>query len=436
MPAAPSGESGGVGEAAEVEPNRQAALALADGGGESTPAPQREDGQEFARLLEESEVAAPGQELEVGARVSGVVVKVEDENTFVDYGGRGEAVIRTAELRDQDGQLLYKAGDPLEAFVARTGAEVVLSRGLSREERQTDLLYKAYKAGMPVEGRVDAVNKWGLGVLLQGGVRGFCPISQVDTRYVENAEEYRGQTLTFKIIEFRHQGRDIVLSRRSLLEEEKDLQAQAVRAGLEKGAALEGKVTRLESFGAFVDLGAGIEGLVHVSEISHQRVGHPQEVLSVGQAVQVQVLRTKGLGKGRKERISLSMKALEKDPWEEIQRQYPRGKVLEGKVESLENYGAFVEVAPGLRGMIHVSEMAERRIGHPREVLSVGDAVRVVVLEVDARKRRLRLSIRQVESLEAANNLKEFRQRQKKEQEEAQSGNAMVDALRRARLIR
>jgi small subunit ribosomal protein S1 len=182
-------------------------------------------------------------------------------------------------------------------------------------------------------------------------------------------------------------------------------------------------------------LGAGIEGLVHVSEISHQRVAHPQDVLQPGQEIKVQVLRTKDLGKRRKERISLSIKALEKDPWQEIKSQFPVGTVVEGKVDGLEDFGAFVELAEGVRGMVHVSEIADRRIGHPREVLSMGDQTKVVVLDVDIRRQRLRLSIRQVDTLESAANLKEFRERQQQEQDGVQAGNAMLDALQRAKLI-
>jgi small subunit ribosomal protein S1 len=158
-------------------------------------------------------------------------------------------------------------------------------------------------------------------------------------------------------------------------------------------------------------------------------------VLQPGQEIKVQVLRTKDLGKRRKERISLSIKALEKDPWQEIKSQFPVGTVAEGKVDGLEDFGAFVELAEGVRGMVHVSEIADRRIGHPREVLSMGDQTKVVVLDVDIRRQRLRLSIRQVDTLESAANLKEFRERQQQEQDDVQAGNAMFDALQRAKLI-
>ncbi|MEE3260010.1 MAG: S1 RNA-binding domain-containing protein [Candidatus Latescibacterota bacterium] len=419
---------------ADEVPTEPAVVAAA---AESESAPPAKASENFAEMLDAADAPEvnAGGEVNVGDKVSGVIVKVEDENSFVDYGGRGEAVIRTSELKEPKGGLLFKVGDPLEAFVVAIGNEIQISRGLSRQEAHADVLYQAFKAGMPVEGRIDAVNKWGLGVTIEGDVRGFCPISQIDTKYVENAEEYRGQKLAFKIIEFRHQGRDIVVSRRALLKAEQDKVAGSVRDQLVKGAQLAGKVTRLESFGAFVELGAGIEGLVHVSEISHQRVGHPQDVLKSGQEIKIQVLKTKDLGKRGKERISLSIKALEKDPWQEIRSQFPVGTVVEGKVEGLEDFGAFVELAEGVRGLVYISEIAERRIGHPREVLSLEDQVKVVVLDIDVRRQRLRLSIRQVDTLESEANLKEFRARQQKELEETQSNNAMLDALKRANLI-
>jgi len=325
-------------------------------------------------------------------------------------------------------------GDQIEAFAASVGDEVQLTRSVSRTDGNTDALYQAFKSGMPVEGQVDAVNKWGMGVIFQGGVRGFCPISHIDTSYVESAEEYRGKTFSFKIIEFRHQGRDIVVSRRALLEAEQNKEAEAVRATLKKGAKLQGTVTRLQDFGAFVALGAGVEGLVHVSEISYQRVNQPSDALQEGQEIEVVVLDTKGLGNRRKERISLSIKALEKNPWDAVREQFSAGTVATGKVDSLEDYGAFIELAEGVRGMVHVSEIADRRIAHPREVLSLGEEVRIVVLETDMRRQRLRLSIRQVESMESAANLRDFQERMKREQVEEPTGNALTDALRRAKL--
>ena len=420
---------------AAAEPATEAAEATPAAETPAEAGESKDGGENFAQMLEDSEKKAAG-ELKIGDKVSGVIAKIDGENAFVDYGGRGEALIRTSELMGKDGELLLKVGDPIEAFASKVYDEVVLSRGVSRSEGNTDALYQAFKSGMPVEGQVDAVNKWGMGVIFQGGVRGFCPISQIDTQYVESAEEYRGKTETFKVIEFRHQGRDIVVSRRALLEADQNKEADAVRAKLVKDARLEGEVVRLESFGAFVALGAGVEGIIHVSEMSHQRVEKPEDVLSKGQKVEVVVLGTKSLGNRGKERISLSIKALDGNPCDDIRKNYPAGTVVEGKVDALEDYGAFVEVAEGVRGMVHVSEIADRRIGHPREELSVGQEVRVVVLEVDSRRQRLRLSIRQVETMESAANLRDFQARMKKEQTEEPSGNALTDALRRANLAK
>ena len=294
------------------------------------------------------------------------------------------------------------------------------------------MLYRAFKSGMPVEGKVTAVNKWGLGVEIQG-TRAFCPKSQIDTRPVKAVEEYRGQTLQFRILRYRDHGRNIVLSRRALLQAEVDKAASEVRERIVKGARLRGKVTRLESFGAFVDLGSEVEGLVHVSEMRHERVEHPREVVEEGAEITVSVLRTKNLGDPKKERISLSIKALEEDPWDQVRKQFREGNVVQGTVDAIEDYGAFVELAPNVRGMVHVSELAERRVNHPRDVVSIGDQVKVAVLEVDSR-RRLRLSMKRAEKMEADSNLEEFRKRQAEEVDDQAAGNALADALKRAGL--
>ena len=399
------------------------------------PADSPHSDRQLSRMLDENLAPRRSGEVIKGDRVSGVLVKIGTENSFVDFGGRCEGSIKTAELQDDKGELQFSPGDPLEVFVADDEDEILLTRSLRRADQSADVIRQAYGSGIPVEGKVEAVNKWGLGVNLRGNVRAFCPLSQLDTKYVENAESYRDRTLKFKIIKFRHQGRDIVVSRRAFLEEEENKISNAVRSGLKEGVQMEGRVTRLKSFGAFVDIGGNVEGLIHVSELSHKRVEHPREILKNGQEVKVVVIRLKDLGDKRRERISLSLKALEKDPWDEICRQFPPGTVVRGKIDAVESYGAFVEIAPDVRGMVHVSEVAERRVAHPGDVVSVGDEVRVTVLALDHGRRRLSLSIKQVEKVEADSNLKEFQQNQKKSREEVQGVNAMVDALQRANLI-
>lgn len=425
---APVAEAAALAEPApapEVVPVEGPALAA-----EATPA----SGEDFAAMLETSEVAEHSQATKVGDKVSGVIVRLGEEYCFVDFGGRSEGLIAITELKDEKGEVNYSPGDPLEAFVVAEGEEIRLSRIMEGGDGESDVLYQAYKSGVPIKGTITAANKWGVGVDVCG-MRAFCPISQLDTTFIQDAEEYRGKTLEFRILRFRDRGRNIVLSRRALLEVERDKEADGLRERIVKGAHLEGKVTRLENFGAFVELGAGVEGLVHVSELKHERVEHPKEVLEKGAQVKVVVLAVKNLGNRRKERISLSIKALEKDPWDEIRGQYKPGTVTEGTVQAIEDFGAFIELAPTVRGMVHVSEMADRRIPHPREVVSVGDRVKVVVMEVDTKRKRLRLSMRRAEQVEDQANLKEFHERQRQERADEPSGGAMQDALKRAQLI-
>ena len=426
-----------------VTPVAQADAASADAVAEmaeATASPVVTPDVDMNALLEQQPGADGGvQQVKVGDKVSGVLVRLGNENCFIDFGGRSEGLIRTTELKGDDGNMAFSVGEPLEeAFVIgleSDGGAVVLSRFVSGEARLADTLYKAYKAGIPVEGRVMAVNKWGLGIDLEG-LRSFCPVSQVDTEFTEDLEQYRDQTMTFKIIRFRDRGRSIVLSRRALLEAHQVQDAVEVREIIVKGAQLTGTVTRLESFGAFVDLGSRVEGLIHVSELRHERVKHPQDVVQPGQEVTVKVIAVKDLGERRKERISLSIKAMEKDPWEEIRTQFTPGSVTMGRIEALEEYGAFVELAPNVRGLIHVSELADRRVNHPRDVVSVGDEVKVAVLEVDNKRKRLRLSIRRAEQVEGDTNLKEFTERQRQEQAaEGAANTSMFDALKRAKLV-
>jgi small subunit ribosomal protein S1 len=390
--------------------------------------------ESFSELLNQSSVQVK-DEVNVGDSIEGQLVKFDDHNAFVDYGGRGEARIAKAELGDSDGKLRFDIGDKINAVVLSNGDEVIVSLNVKGPSVNSDAMYQAFKSGLPVEGRIDAVNKGGIGVIFSNGIRGFCPISHIDTKFVENAEEYRGKTYTFKIIEFRHRGRSIVVSRKAFLQDEKNQEANKVREQLKKGTRLKGVVTRIQDFGAFVDLGAGVEGLVHVSEISHQRVGKTSDALKNGQEVEVVILDTKGLGNRRKERISLSIKANEKNPWDEIRKKFPPGTVVKGAVESMEDFGAFVDLGDGASGMVHVSEIADRRIAHPREVLGIGQEVHVVVLEIDSKRQRLRLSINQVEAMESAANLRDFQKRMQKENTQETTGNALTDALQRARLV-
>ena len=342
----------------------------------------------------------------VGQKVSGKVLSITGDQVFVDLGTKSEGMIEAAQLRDAEGQLTVKVGDSIDATVTAIDPEsgvIVLrkkaSGGRGGHQEVATELRQAFQYGMPVEGLVSGINKGGAEVQVYG-MRAFCPLSQLDLRYVENPQQFIGQRLKFKVSRIEEGGRnrrpDIVLSRRALLEEEAQAKAAELRARLQIGAVLKGRVTSLTTYGAFVDLG-GLEGLLHVSEIGYSRLADPREALSVGQEIEVQVIKIeKGKDEKRPERISLSRRALERDPWRDAADRFPEGAVVPGRVMRLESFGAFVEVSPGLEGLVHISELgAGRRLNHAREAAQIGQDVKVRVLNVDPVKRRISLSMAQ-----------------------------------------
>ena len=346
----------------------------------------------------ESRTGASARGPEVGSTVTGTVISIGDDVLFVDLGGKSEGMLALDQVTSSKGELLVGVGDSIEARVVDSGGDsgvVVLRRSLGRGPEAAAELQQAHEHQIPVEGLVTATNKGGFEVQV-AGVRGFCPISQIDNKFVEEPEGFVGQRFQFRITRLESErGRlNLVLSRRALLEEIAAEQAAELRERLEVGAVLRGTVSKLADYGAFIDLG-GLEGLLHVSELGHARVGHPSEVLAVGQAVEVQVLRIEPPQKaGRSEKISLSLKALERDPWADVENQFPAGAVVPGQVVRIQPFGAFVEVTPGVEGLVHISELAaDRRINNPREVVEVGQRVEVTVLGVDPDKRRLSLSL-------------------------------------------
>jgi len=253
------------------------------------------------------------------------------------------------------------------------------------------MLRDAHQDRIPVEGRVAAVRKGGFEVDLSG-LRAFCPISQIDLAFCEKPEEHVGKRYLFRILEIKDRGKDIVVSRRALLQEEQEKKLKETMASLQPGVDVAGRVTKLVDFGAFVDLG-GVEGMVHVSEISHQRIGHPSEVLQSGQDVRVKVLKIEQ-GKENRPKIALSIKALEPDAWEKGLG-FEEGEIVSGKVSRLADFGAFVEVAPGVDGLVHVSEISYERVSHPSKILHEGEPVEVMVMGIDHQTRRISLSIKE-----------------------------------------
>ncbi|HEY8021568.1 MAG TPA: S1 RNA-binding domain-containing protein [Thermoanaerobaculia bacterium] len=365
------------------------------------------DSKDFATVLAEFEqgksaepaAAAPPK---VGDKVSGQIVSIGPEVAFVDLGGKAEGTIEIAQISDAEGKLTSNVGDTIEAKVSRidpeTGA-LILRRRVGRGTEVPAELVQAAQSGIPVEGLVTAVVKGGIEVQISG-LRAFCPLSQLELRYVENPERFVGQRLSFKVSRYEEGSRgrrpNIVLSRRALLEEEAKAKAAETRARLAPGAVVHGKVTALTDYGAFVDLG-GLEGMLHVSEIGFARTAHPKDVLEVGQELDVQVLKIEPAKDSKhSERISLSRKALERDPWKDAVERFPAGSRVKGRAMRLESFGAFIEVAPGLEGLAHISELgASRRINHPKEVLQLGQDVDVTVLGVDPVKRRISLSLQE-----------------------------------------
>jgi small subunit ribosomal protein S1 len=364
------------------------------------------ENKDFGQMLAEFEQDTGETRREdpaVGEKVTGRILTIGEENTFVDLGAKSEGVIETAQLRDAEGNVTVNPGDSIEATVASvdpaTGA-LMLRRRAASSSKGADMAAEvkmAWQHGIPVEGVVSAINKGGAEVQVKG-VRAFCPLSQLDLRYVEDPSQFVGQRLTFRVTQFEDAkgGRrpNIILSRRALLEEEQQKRATETRSKIQVGAVLTGKVTSLATYGAFIDLG-GLEGMLHVSEIGYARVAHPKEVLSVGQDVEVQVIKIeKGKDEKKPERISLSRRSLEADPWKEAASRFPEGTVVEGRVMRLETFGAFVQIAPGLEGLLHISEIGGgRRLTHPREALQLGQDIQVRVLNVDTAKRRISLGM-------------------------------------------
>jgi small subunit ribosomal protein S1 len=365
--------------------------------------PQGDD-EDFAALLAEYEGPDDGRskkrrrEPQVGDQVTGRIISIGRDAAFVDIGAKSDGVIDLAELRDGDGKLMVKPLDEVEARVVEVGGPsggIVLRRLLGRGAEGKAELEQAWAHGVPVEGLVTAVNKGGVDVTV-AGVRAFCPISQLDLRHVDDAQLYVGQKLRFRITRYEANGPrlNLIVSRRALLEEEQAERAAATRATLQAGAVVRGRVTAVKEYGAFVDLG-GVEGMLHKSELGFARVERPQDVLSVGQEIEVQILKLeKSDDPKRPERISLSLKSLERDPWSDVAARFGEGTRTRGLVKRLETFGAFVEVAPGVEGLLHVSELGRGRpLRHAREATQVGAQLDVVVLTVDVDKRRLSLAL-------------------------------------------
>ncbi|QIN83441.1 30S ribosomal protein S1 [Rubrobacter tropicus] len=328
-----------------------------------------------------------------GDIVEGEVVRIDRDEVLVDIGYKSEGLVPSNELtirKGADPHDVVDLGQRLEALVLQkedADGRLILSAKRAAFERAWNRIEESYNEQRTVEGPVIEVVKGGL--ILDIGLRGFLPASLVDIRRVRNLESFLGQKLECKVIELNRSRNNVVLSRRAVLEEERKEEREKILTSLEEGQIIKGTVSNLVDFGAFVDL-EGIDGLIHISELSWQHVDHPSEVVEVGEEVEVKVLEVDR----DRERISLGLKQTRKDPWQEIVEKVNVGEQIQGRVTKLVSFGAFVEVAEGVEGLIHISELAEHHVETPDEIVRSGDEVDARIIDVDAKRRRLSLSLR------------------------------------------
>jgi small subunit ribosomal protein S1 len=331
-----------------------------------------------------------------GEVVHGTVVRVDKDEVLVDIGYKSEGVIPVAELsirRSVNPADEVSVGEEIDALVmTKEDAEgrLILSKKRARFELAWKAIEGAAESGEPVNGRVIEVVKGGL--ILDLGVRGFLPASLVDIRRVQDLDEFLGKELRCKVIELNRSRNNVVLSRRAVLEDERKEMRQAILDRLNPGDVVDGTISNIVDFGAFVDLD-GMDGLIHISELSWSHVNHPSEVLEIGQHVKVKVLDIDR----ERQRISLGLKQTQSDPWQQVLESYQEGDVVEGRVTKVVTFGAFVEILPGVEGLVHISELAQHHVENPREVVSQSDPVNVLILEIDGDRRRLSLSLKRVE---------------------------------------
>jgi small subunit ribosomal protein S1 len=327
-----------------------------------------------------------------GDKVSGKVLKISKDTIFVDLGGKSEGIADIQEFMDRKGNLNIQQGDWVEMRVASTRDGIHLTKGMKVYGADSlDILREARENLIPVEGRVSGVVKGGFEIDLSG-IRAFCPLGQIDLQFCEKPEEHVGARYPFRIMEIKEKGKNIIVSRRVLQEEEQEKKSKETLARLKPDLECEGRVTKLMDFGAFVDIG-GIEGMVHISEISHGRISHPSEILQPGQQVKVKVMKME-MEKKDRPKISLSIKALEPDSWEKGLG-FKEGEILHGRISRITDFGAFVEVAPGVDGLVHISEISYERIPHPSKLLHEGERVDVLVMGINVETHRVSLSIKE-----------------------------------------
>ncbi|WP_396626720.1 30S ribosomal protein S1 [Luteitalea sp.] len=342
--------------------------------------------EDFAALFEASQRAS---RFTKGQSIEGTIVGIGDEVALVDIGGKSEAVVPAAELKDDEGTLEVAVGDRITAVVINTVGGITLSRKLARKASTDKEVAEAFHARLPVEGTVQGVIKGGYEVKVARS-RAFCPFSQIDVIRTENPEVHVGQAYAFRITEYREEGRSIVVSRRAILEEEQAAQAEEVRKTIVVGAVLTGRVASVRDFGAFVDLGGGVQGLLHVSEMGWSRIADASQAgIKAGDEITVKVLRLdEASGK-----ISLGLKQLLEDPWTTVASTFAVGQVVPGRITRLAEFGAFVEIAPGVEALAHASTFPPGQRGAWRRTVQAGQAGSFQVLAIEPDKKRIGVSL-------------------------------------------
>lgn len=347
-----------------------------------------EDDGDFAALFEAS-IAEVAQPLQRGKKIEATILQIGSEWSFLDVGQKGEGLLLTSELINADGEFLFAAGDKIGAyFLSRDGGELRFTTKIGGGGSGTEQLEDAYQGGIPVEGRIEKEIKGGFEVKLPGNVRAFCPFSQTGLRQAEPAELI-GQSLSFKISQFSENGRNIVVSHRAILDEEREVLRVSLRETLKEGMVVKGSVTNIREFGAFVDIG-GIEGLLPISEISYSRIEDVNEVLSLGQELEVAVKKIDW----DNNKFSFSLRDTLADPWGKVGTIYKAGGKHSGKVSRLAQFGAFVTLEDGIDGLLHISKLGQgQRIRHPQDVLKVGQSLQVMIEKVEPDERRISLAL-------------------------------------------
>ena len=354
--------------------------------------PEDMDEMSFEELFNSYD-AKIGQELKQGDMVEGKIISIGKSSVYIDTGTKSDGVVDKIELLDENGELPFQVNDSIKLYVVSLSeSEVILSKAISGAGKVT-MLEDASRNQTPVEGKVTGVIKGGFDVDILGK-RAFCPVSQMDVRYVENPEDYVGQTHHFLISRFEEGGRNIVVSRRELLNEQIKEEQKAFLAKVSEGDVVQGCVTKLMPFGAFIEVAPGVEGMAHISELSWSRVEKPDEIVQAGDMVTVKLLKIE-TREGDTPKISLSIKQVDANPWDNMGSAFKPGDQVMGKVVRLAAFGAFVELAPGVDGLVHISEMSHtKRVLRPEDVVQEGEQVQVVIKAIDQDSKRISLSIK------------------------------------------